>query len=60
MCRAAVGNVAPIEYTGYRPGEEGQREAFSNEKARRVLGYAPKTSPVEAIALTADWVKSLL
>ena len=60
LCRAAVGNVAPIEYTGYRPGEEGQREAFSNEKARRVLGYAPKTSPVEAIALTADWVRSLL
>ena len=60
MCRAVLGNVAPIEYTGYRPGEEGQREAFSNEKARQVLGYAPKTSPVEAIALTADWVKSLL
>ena len=60
MCRAAVGTVAPIEYAGYRPGEEGQREAFSNDKARRVLRYAPKTSPVEAIALTADWVRSLL
>ena len=60
MCRAAVETVAPIEYTGYRPGEEGQWEAFSNDKARRVLGYAPKTSPVEAIALTADWVRSLL
>ena len=60
MCRETVGASTPIEYAGYRPGEEGQREAFSNEKARRVLGYDPKTSPVEAISLTADWVRTLL
>lgn len=41
-CLEASGANVPIEYVDYRPGEEGQREAFSNEKARRVLGHAPK------------------
>ena len=60
MCRAAAGAEVPIEYRGYRPGEEGQREAFSTEKARRVLGYTPKVPPREAIALTANWARGLL
>ncbi len=60
MCRDAAGGGVPIEYTGYRPGEEGQREAFSIERARRELGYAPKVPPQEAIALTARWVRSLM
>ena len=60
MCREAVGVSAPIEYVGYRPGEEGQRESFSNEKARRALGYVPKVSPSKAISLTEDWVRGLL
>ena len=60
MCRDTAGTSAPIEYAGYRPGEEGQREAFSNEKAKRVLGYVPKTSPIEAISLTANWLRTLL
>ena len=63
MCRdaaaAITGVVAPIERVGYRPGEAGQREAFSGEKARRVLGYAPKVGPEEAIARTARWVAEL-
>ena len=59
LCREAVGSAVPIEYVGYRPGEEGQREAFSTEKARKTLGYLPRVSPTEAIALTADWVRSL-
>ena len=50
----------PIEYTGYRPGEEGQREAFDNTKARRELGYGPKASAEETVRLTAEWVKSLV
>ena len=49
----------PIEYVGYRPGEEGQREAFSTEKARRVLGHAPTVSSREAVRLTADWIRIL-
>ncbi len=59
MCRDAVGASVPIEYVGYRPGEEGQREAFSAEKARKVLGYAPEVSQADAIGLTADWVRDL-
>lgn len=64
MCRdamrtAGAGGEAPIEYAGYRPGEEGQREAFSIDKARRVLGYAPRVSAGEAIDLTARWVAGL-
>ena len=60
MCWRAAGVSAPIEYVGYRPGEEGQREAFSNQKARRVLGYIPRTSPLEAIRLTSEWVRTLV
>ena len=60
LCRDAAGGSAPIEYVDYRPGEEGQREAFTTEKARRVLGHAPRTSTEDAIRLTADWVRTLL
>ena len=56
----SIGNNVPIEHVGYRPGEEGHREAFSVEKARRVLGYTPEVSPKEAISLTSEWVRTLL
>ena len=59
LCREAAGSAVPIEYVGYRPGEKGQREAFSTAKARKTLGYAPRVSPTEAITLTADWVRGL-
>ena len=60
MCRNAAGTGVPIEYVDYRPGEEGQREAFSTDKARRVLGYSARTSAAEAIRLTAGWVRTLV
>ena len=60
MCRDAAGSRVPVEYTDYRPGEEGQREAFDNSKARRELGYEPKASAEETVRLTAEWVKSLV
>ena len=60
ICRDSVGSSVPIEYVGYRPGEEGQREAFSVDKARTVLGYAPTVSPGQAVALTAEWVRTLV
>lgn len=60
MCREAAGTEVPIEYVDYRPGEEGQREAFSTEKARRVLGYRPRISPKQAISLTAGWMSRTL
>ncbi len=56
MCCAVTGSDVPIEYVDYRPGEEGQREAFSTEKARRVLGYKPQVPTSQAIALTAEWI----
>ena len=60
MCRRTAGTGAPIEFAGYRPGEEGQREYYSTEKARRILGYVPRTSAEESIARTAEWVRSLV
>lgn len=59
-CLEASGAEVPIEYVGYRPGEAGQREAFSNEKARRALGHAPRVSAREAVGLTAHWVRTLM
>ena len=60
MCREAAGSDVPIEYVGYRPGERGQRESFSIEKARRALGYEPKASAEEAIARTAEWARKVM
>ena len=59
-CLEASGTDVPIEYVGYRPGEKGQREAFSNEKARRTLAHAPRVSAREAVRLTAHWVRTLV
>ena len=60
MCQTAAGSEVPFEYADYRPGEEGQREAFGTEKARRVLGYSPQVPPGQAISLTAEWVSRKL
>ena len=60
MCREIAGSDVSIEYAGYRPGEEGQREAFSTEKARRVLGYRPKFPVRQSISLTAEWMAKAL
>ena len=59
-CLEASGADVPIEYVDYRPGEKGQREAFSAEKAGRALGHAPRVSAKEAVRLTADWVRTLV
>ena len=58
-CLEASGADVPIEYVDYRPGEEGQREAFSNTKARQALGHAPEMSAKQAVRLTAEWVRTL-
>ena len=60
ICLETTGADVPIQYVDYRPGEEGQREAFSIERARSDLGYAPRVPPQDAIALTAQWVRSLM
>lgn len=58
MCMVISGREVPIIYEPYRPGEQGQRELFTNAKARRVLGYDPIISPPEGIGLTWDWVQA--
>ena len=60
MCLTITGSDVPVEYADYRPGEEGQREAFSTDKARRVLGYNPQFPPGRAISLTAGWIARAL
>ena len=60
MCRDAAGTGVPIKYVDYRPGEEGQREAFTTGKARKVLGYSARVPAAGAIRLTADWVWTLI
>ena len=60
ICRDAIGANVAIEHVGYRPGEKGHREAFSVEKARRILGYTSQVSPREAIEKTVEWVRTLL
>lgn len=57
MCMDVTGRMVPLEFRAYRPGEQGQREYFSTEKARSVLGYAPQVSPKEAIYRTAVWMR---
>ena len=56
MCMEATKEV-PIEYAPYRPGEEGQREFFTNQKARDVLGYNPVIHPRDGIKTTAEWIR---
>jgi nucleoside-diphosphate-sugar epimerase len=59
MCYQVTGSEVETIFTDFRPGEEGQRELFTREKAGRILGYAPKVNPMEGIKLTYEWMKSL-
>lgn len=59
MCFEVTGKRVEVVKTDFRPGETNQREQFTNAKARRVLGYAPKVGPREGIQLTWDWLKAL-
>lgn len=59
MCYEITGSNVPTIQASYRAGEEGQRELFTNEKARKILGYAPKIGPREGIKLTYEWMKTL-
>lgn len=60
MCFEVTGKRAKVAHVPHRPGETGQRECFTNDKARRVLGYCPQVPPRDAIRLTWDWMKGLL
>jgi len=58
-CLEIAGEVEVIR-KDYRPGEKGQRESFTNQKARRDLGYDPQIPPREGIQKTWEWVKTLI
>lgn len=47
----------PIINKPHRPGERGQREWFTNQKARDILGYDPKISAIDGIRLTKEWIE---
>ena len=49
----------PVTYVEHRPGEKGQRECFTNVKARRVLGYEPRVTPRKALEWTWEWMRGL-
>lgn len=59
MCLNITNSKVKVERVDYRPGEQGQRELFSNQKARKILGYNPKISPFEGIKLTYEWMTSI-
>jgi len=55
-CKPYLKHAPEILHGPYRPGEEGQRECFSIEKARRVLGYEPKIGLAEGLDLTIQYM----
>jgi len=58
-CYSISGMSRNIIQKPYRPGEQGMREWFDINKARKILGYSPKVGLAEGLAKTWDWVKSL-
>lgn len=59
MCYQVTSSKVDTIFADYRPGEKGQRELFTREKAGKILGYSPKVAPMEGIRLTYEWMKSL-
>lgn len=59
VCKVAEedGLDPEMEFTGYRPGEDGQRENFSIKKAQDVLGYEPKVGLDEGLRLLFNDMK---
>ncbi len=58
-CFEIAGRRVPVVTVPHRPGEKGQRELFTNHKARTVLGFAPKVPPYEALRKTWEWIQTL-
>ena len=57
-CKPYLKHTPQIHIVPYRPGEEGQRECFSIEKAQRVLDYHPTIDLIEGLSRTIDWVRT--
>jgi UDP-glucose 4-epimerase len=58
-CFQVAGTRTPVHLAPHRPGERGQRECFSNVKARTVLGYKPSVDPKESLRLTWEWMQTI-
>ncbi len=58
-CARAVGFGGEVRYAEPRLGEL-QRIALDWTRAKRKLGWEPRTSLTEGIAATADWVKTTI
>ena len=54
---AAAGNAAGIEFVPRRAWDGISRRVASIEKARRVLGYDPRTTLEDGLAATAAWYR---
>jgi nucleoside-diphosphate-sugar epimerase len=54
---AVTKSRSEITFTPWRPGEKGLRLELSIEKAKRDLGYSPRTSLREGLEKTVEWLK---
>ncbi len=57
MLEDLLGRAIPVEYAGWRPGD--QRIFFANiHRARERLGWKPTVSPAEGVRNLLDWVSA--
>ncbi len=52
-----VGKKVKLEHLPPRPGDQSATHA-NIAKARRLLGFAPSTSPQEGLRKTVEWAKA--
>lgn len=58
-CFEISGKRVPVTRLPHRPGEQGQRECFTNQKIKNLLGYAPQVAPYAALQKTWAWMQTL-
>jgi len=57
MINEAVGNTAGVKYVSRRKWDTKSRLLASIEKAKKLVGYEPKTEFKEGLTNTIDWFK---
>lgn len=60
ICFEVCGKQVDVIRNPYRPGEEGRREFYSNDKVKRVLGYKPKVGLKESLMFLKYWIEATL